>query len=88
MITIIGVRNYSFTSKDGDLIEGVTLYFTEEPFGDDIPAGLNGMIADKANVNKNIYSRLLTQSKKDSLVNLSFSRFSYNKYGKIDGLIL
>lgn len=83
---IIGTRVVSFTNKEnGELIEGHSVYFTEEPT--DLNSHLEGLMCDKFFVNNRVYNSMLDSLGVLTLVGLE-CEFTYNKYGKVVGLIV
>ena len=87
MIKVVGLRNFSFTSKDGDLIEGTNVYFEEIPNEGMEVNGLVGIMTDKCFMSHAVYNRILTMLKKDTLLGFE-GEWNYNKYGKVDGVRL
>lgn len=87
MIKVVGLRNLSFTSKDGDLIEGTNVYFQEIPNDGQEVSGLVGIMCDKVFMSRAVMTRILNMIKKDTLLEFE-GEWNYNKYGKIDGVRL
>lgn len=85
MIKVVGLRDCSFTSKEGDFIEGTSVYFTETPNEGQSVNGLVGIMADKFFMSKAVMKRVLDTLKKDSLLGFE-GEWSYNRYGKVDGV--
>lgn len=87
MKKIIGTRVVSFTTKEGDLIEGHSVYYTEEPDDLNSKKNLEGIMCDKVFLNNNTYNSVLDNLGVLTIVGLD-CEFTYNKYGKVVGLIV
>lgn len=85
MKKIIGTRSVSFKTKDGDLIEGHSLYFTEDP--EELDNHLEGVMCDKCFVNNQVFNSMLDAIGSLTLVGVE-CEFNYNKYGKVTSLLV
>lgn len=85
MKEIIGTRSVSFKTKEGDLIEGHSIYYTDEP--EDLDNHLEGVMCDKTFVNNQVYNSMLSSVGGLSLVGIK-CEFNYNKYGKVTSLLV
>lgn len=77
MVTIIGVKLSSFTTKDGIKVTGYNVYFTEDR--DDV----DGLAADRVFVSDRVCNRSNYTPHVGDIVDL----FAYDKFGRLNMVI-